>query len=204
MLNNHSYFSVQSMRATTVFRLNYDASTFPLIASGPGYTQYETVSNGCVTETVNGVTINIGANYNPGGLDLFLAEPPYVTSGNVFDLEVANELPVNWVYGDNYTYQYVRLEWISAPFLNGLGNVQQFSAPSGTAGGVDLLESYTYDPSTGGYIPSVEQLPFIGSLDVTASPEPGIAPDAFARVSPAWEFFASVTAKRHSVRHADQ
>jgi hypothetical protein len=152
----------------------YDASTLPLVASGPGYTQYQTINDGSVSETVNGHTISIGSS---AYMSLFLAEPPYVTSGNVFDLEAAGDVPSTFVYGHNFEYEYVRLEWVSAPFLNGLGNAQTFSAPSPTAGGVDLFIDFNYDPHTGGYNSVVEELPFVGSLtSIDPAPEPAMLP----------------------------
>jgi hypothetical protein len=153
----------------------YDASTLPSIGSGPGYTDYQTPNNGSVTQTVNGVTVNLGTSVY---MSLVLEEPP-ASGANIFDLETANYVPANPGPGQNFVYQYVRVEAVGLPFLNGLGNVQQFSvtAPD-EVGGVDLFESYTYNAATGSYNPYVvEELPFTSNLNVTATtPEPAMLP----------------------------
>jgi len=152
----------------------YDASTLPLIASGPGYTDYQSANNGSITETVNGVTVNLGTS---AYMSLVLEGPPYTSGADVFDLETANYVPANPAPGQNFVYQYARLEYAGTPFLNGFGNVQEFSAPAPGAGGVDLFENFTTDPSTGAQSYVTEELPFVSSLDVTATtPEPAMLP----------------------------
>jgi hypothetical protein len=154
----------------------YDASTLPLIGSSPGYTDYQAPNNGSVTQTVNGVTVNLGTSVY---MSLVLEEPPTTSGAHIFDLETADYSPANPAPGQNFVYQYVRVEAAGLPFLNGLGNVQQFSvaAPDGV-GGVDIFESYTFNAATGSYNPYVvEELPFTSNLSVTATtPEPAMLP----------------------------
>lgn len=174
----------------------YDASSLPLIGSSPGYTDYQSANNGSITETVNGVTVNLGtSNY----MSLVLEEPPTVTAGNVFDLETSNYVPANPAPGQNYVYQYARLEYVGTPFLNGLGNVQQFSAPAGTASSVDLFENWTYNNTTGGYTEVTEELPFINSLSVTnTTPEPVMLP----ALSVCFAVVGILCVRRHKQRSA--
>jgi hypothetical protein len=175
----------------------YDASTLPLVLSAPGYAGYQAPNNGSITETVNGVTVVLGTS---DYMSLALEEPPTVTAGNVFDLETANYVPANAVPGQNFLYQYARVEYVGAPFLNGLGNVQQFSAPALTAGGVDLFEEFTYNPTTGGYSSASEELPFISNLSVTATtPEPAMLP-ALCICSAGLGIVYVRRRKRHSVQ----
>jgi len=153
---------------------NYDASKLPLVSAGPGYANYQALNNGSITETVNGVTQSVGSSEY---MSLFLAQAPYTSGGNIFDLSAAGELPLSFAYGQNFAYQYVRLEWVSTPFLVGLGNEQLFSTPAGSAGGVDVFVDFNFDPNTGGYNPVIEELPFTASLNVTdPSPEPAMLP----------------------------
>jgi MYXO-CTERM domain-containing protein len=150
----------------------YDASKLPLVGAGPGYADYQALNNGSITETVNGVTQSVGSSEY---MSLFLAEAPYTSGTNIFDLSAAGELPASFVYGQNFAYQYVRLEWVGTPFLVGLGNEQLFSTPS--ASGVDVFVDFNFDPNTGGYNPVIEELPFTASLNVTdPSPEPAMLP----------------------------
>jgi hypothetical protein len=154
----------------------YDASTLPLTGSSLGSTQYQAANNGSVTETVNGVPVNFGTS---AYMSLILAQPPAYLTDDLFDLETANYTPANAVSGQNFVYQYVRIEALGPGFLNGLGNVQQFSVanPSVEVGGVDIIESFTYNANTGTYNPYVvDELPFVSDLTVTATPEPAMLP----------------------------
>jgi hypothetical protein len=152
----------------------YDASKLPLVSAGPGYANYQALNNGSITETVNGVTQSVGSSEY---MSLFVAGAPYASGTNIFQLSASGDLPVSFVYGQNFAYQYVRLERVSTPFLVGLGNEQLFSTSAGSVGGVDIFVDFNFDPNTGGYNPVMEELPFTASLNVTdPSPEPAMLP----------------------------
>ena len=79
-------------------------------------------------------------------MPLSLAEAPSTSGANIFDLSAAGDFPGSFVYGKDFAYQYVRLEWVSTPFLVGFANEQLFSTPTASAGGVDVFVDFNFDP----------------------------------------------------------